>query len=555
MTAVRLYTSSFTSFQSEPYEVHFSGELMYQGIPCRNAKQLYELVIDANKSGRVSWVFDYLKSSFLAEACGTFAFIIKDTYHTYVGVDIVRSKPLFILQGINENFIVTDTLGKEEQELRINPEKLEEFLVYGVVLDDKTIYEGALCLRAGELIRIANHVITSVRYFEYKPALRKDSYDTISEFYRVFEERLLNAFSVMLHLGEGVRRWIVPLSGGHDSRLIASCLHRLKIKNVLCYTYGYPDNEQARISKLVANALGFEWHFVEYTKEKWQNLYDLGLLDDYISYAFNGVSTPHLNDFLAIYELKSKGVIQEGDVILPGHTPVNTRFNNSNDGFQSIEEAIRSSYRFDAVAPNEVFRNNELLDPLRQIGEYSGCNPETFRAYFHWQEKHTKFIINSIRIYEYFDLRTRMPLWDKSIADLWLAFPQIERIGRQLLLDIEKLGLFAEPLNKLPFAGENKKKTTTSLKEKLKKLLPDRVILKLLRVTRYQSKVDEALNQIFASHGDSVKSMLDPVMDFPEQTRVYFEEDLNRLPHQMNYCFLTTLYTIRKLLKINDKSI
>jgi asparagine synthase (glutamine-hydrolysing) len=64
---------------------------------------------------------------------------------------------------------------------------------------------------------------------------------------------------------------VVPLSGGLDSRIIVAMLKRLGVEDVICFTYGKKGNREAEISRQVAEALGYRWYFVEYTKEK---LYD-----------------------------------------------------------------------------------------------------------------------------------------------------------------------------------------------------------------------------------------------------------------------------------------
>src|SRR5690606_3426044 len=97
-------------------------------------------------------------------------------------------------------------------------------------------------------------------------------------------------------------------------------LYKLGIKNVVCYSYGVKGNLQSKLSEQVANALGYPWVFIEYDIQSINDLRDTGLLEEYIEYAFNGTSVPHLQDFLATYFLKKMNVLRDNDCIVPGHS-------------------------------------------------------------------------------------------------------------------------------------------------------------------------------------------------------------------------------------------
>src|SRR3546814_13651055 len=111
----------------------------------------------------------------------------------------------------------------------------------------------------------------------------------------------------MIQSAAKVDQWIIPLSGGHYSSLVVSYLYKLVVKNVICYSYGIKGNLQSVISEQVAKALGYQWIFIEYDDQSIKDLQDTGLIDEYIEYAFNGTSVPHMQDFLATYFLKKIG--------------------------------------------------------------------------------------------------------------------------------------------------------------------------------------------------------------------------------------------------------
>src|SRR4029077_5484177 len=69
--------------------------------------------------------------------------------------------------------------------------------------------------------------------------------------------------------GVGDRTIVVPMSGGYDSRLIGVSLRDLGCRKVICYSYGVPGNWESRISRELADYLGFPWLFVPYTGDRW----------------------------------------------------------------------------------------------------------------------------------------------------------------------------------------------------------------------------------------------------------------------------------------------
>ena len=60
------------------------------------------------------------------------------------------------------------------------------------------------------------------------------------------------------------------LSGGLDSRLIISSIHKLGKKEVTCFSYGLTNSKEVTVSKNIAKDLGYKWHFVNYGNKKWK---------------------------------------------------------------------------------------------------------------------------------------------------------------------------------------------------------------------------------------------------------------------------------------------
>ncbi len=530
----------------------------------------YELYIQGNpvlcssSSGTEDWInlvvreiednYDRLEEYFrerLRNTSGLFSLILIAKDKIILAGDAIRSYPLLYghYQG---RWFITDNIEnfqKENGSLEVDEEKYEEFFAYGNVFGNRTFYKDIYALQAGEIVSICEEDISSDRYFIFKPADKPDIYKNQFDFTRAFDDLFLFVFSRMVKNRPHVNNWIVPLSGGHDSRLVVNYLYRLGVKDVICFSYGTPDNEQARISKQVASALGYEWYFVEYNEQKWNDLHSNGLFGDYIDYAFNGVSTPHLQDFLAVYELKSKGVIREGDVFLPGHTTITeTVFSEETLKLKTKEEAIQYVYSKIIVMKPALYEDVSILVPLKKIYYEFEIKPEDFMSLCDWQERQAKYITNSVRGYDFFGFECYQPMWDMEMVDFWLKIPAEGRVEREPLYQMEKNGGLVEKLAKIPYTSDIKKSLKNFILGVIRRLLPESIIIKLLRVTKRKTRLNEGLNQIYALSAKSVKDLLDPVRDFPQQTHPYFSHYFERLPFQMNYNTMTTLYTIRRLL-------
>ncbi len=538
--------------KTEMFDIYIQGEPVITGGE-DGVDEWFKYFSNNYKDG--SGVAEYL-ANVLKNTTGLFSLIVKYGNEFILASDIVRSFPLFY--GFNnKGLFITDQLEqyqKENGKFKIDDNNLTEFCTAGFTLGNVTVYQEVYGLKPGEVVTVSRDKIRSIRYFNYVPAQKPKHFKSLNDMAVELDNVLLSCFRRMIELNPKVNRWVVPLSGGHDSRLIVNYLYRLGVKNVLCFSYGKPNNVQSSISNQVADAVGYEWHFVEYTEQKWQALHDSGLFDDYLNFSFNGVSVTHFQDFLAVYELKEKKIIREGDIFVPGHTAVTSRYKKEYGDYNTIGEALLDAYNNDLVV-SPIIKNNDVSKKLGEIGgEYFDDDLGIIRAYLHWQEKHTKFIINSLKVYDFFGFKRMLPLWDKGFADFWLACPSIERVGRELLFQVEESVLLKDPVKSIPFAVEKTNNSVSLFKKGLKELLPQTLISLLLQMSNRKDKTSEGANQLFALHSNTVKELLEPLDDFPDTTLPYFKSFLDRSPYRMNVNRMTLLYTMRKLLDKNKVS-
>jgi asparagine synthase (glutamine-hydrolysing) len=481
---------------------------------------------------------------------GCFLLIIKKEHTIVLVSDIIRSYPIFY--GFHQNRIfITDTLEEFQNDrghLTIDYDKLEEFIASGTVYGNRTVYKHVYGLQAAEIVIIRDNDICSKRYFEYKPTENPVQTSTMDELIHGLDKVLLSVFSRMINQGPNVHRWVIPLSGGHDSRIIVNYMYRLGVKNVVCFSYGSPNNEQSNISKQVSDALGYEWHFVEYTEQKWYDLFEKGIFDKCIRYAFNGVSNPHLQDLLAVFELKSHGIIIDTDIIIPGHTPIIASERNDTElDIKSREKAIECVYS-DYFVKNKRKFDKKIIKSIEDIYSEADQMPENFQAFIFWQERQSKFLANSVRSYELLGLKSQMPFWDRELVDFWLKLPTSAHKNRNILFKSENQMILHERLIQIPFAGEIRHHQKSVFEMKLKQFLPEIIIVGLLRLTHHKMNLNEGANLFNNRMAKTVKELLNPIHDYPYQIQPYFQKLLHRYIYQVDPAFLMRLYTIRKTL-------
>lgn len=538
---IELINKGWSKFADSEISVFFIGYLEFNLSLFLTASELAVFFSELS-------IYDVGLSSFMLEkflpyANGNFAFILKDKSQYIVACDYTRNYPLYVINDAS-NAIVADHIGeltfkKEHDELA-----QEEFLIAGFVTGNRTVYKNVKGVQAGEMAVIDNGNISFQRYFVLKsdPFRKKFPID-LNRIYDEMDNLLINTFKRMIKSCPNVNNWIVPLSGGFDSRLTINYLYRLGCKNVVCFSYGNSVSIEAIYSKQAAEALGFTWYFVEYTANEWKGLHGNGLLDKYIKYAFNGCCLPHFQDLLALKILKDKGVINENDVIVPGHSAFTEAANVKIKDISTHDEALRYVFNkyytlFPSLESYPRFASN--LTDLFHEGEQSNYS---FPEFFNWQERQAKFINNSVRAYEFFGLDWRLPFWEKDMIDFWHELNFDDRVERALLFAAGKEKLFHEDLKQVPLI--NKFKKPKVIKRKSLIIIPKILKSLIVRIVKRKAFIAEGTNYIFALKARSVWGVLHPMSLYPNGIKKHILSILIRKPYQVDVNTLTAIYTLK----------
>ena len=400
---------------------------------------------------------------------GSFVLVIETPDNILCLVDHFRSIPLFYAKT-DSQFIISDDANYIRDQIRpqFNEKNGAEFLVTGYVTGRETLFDGIFQIQAGEYLNYSkndNH-ITPIFYYKF---WHEDYFsDSQEELLKRLDEVFVHVFKRLIASikGKGLQI-VVPLSGGLDSRIIVAMLKRLGVDDVICFSYGQKGNYEAEISKKVAEALGYQWYFVEYTHDKWYQCYHSDEASAFERYAGNLSSLPHFQDFLAIQELHKEGKIPKKSVFIPGHC------GNQIAVYCLPRKVLESTPDFDhfvtyywqehySLCPwieqergggelKTIFRK-KIQQSVGDIDIYDAKSVANAIEFFNGYERQGKFIVNSLRVYEFFGYVWRIPIVDGDLNDFFLKVPLKYRMRNDesyLYMQYAKNVLFIDNLKEL----------------------------------------------------------------------------------------------------------
>lgn len=393
--------------------------------------------------------FDDTKAlhDFNARYNGFYALVAGRGKHLVAAVDRVRSLPLFYGQAGGRFFLSDDAEWVRQQvgDREIDPVAREEFQLAGYVTGQETLFPNVKQLQAGEFLVAAEDdtkvTIHCHRYYRFlhsepsqydEPSLRKQ-----------LDQAAVRSVQRLIDYAAD-RQIVVPLSGGYDSRLIATLLARLGYGNVLTFSYGTQGNKESRYSKQVADALGLEWRFVAYTGALWREAWETEERWAYQKWASGWSSIAHVQDWLAVKLMKEAGTIQPDCIFVPGHTgdfisgghiPISAVPNQHATRSELARAVLAKHY---CLAPRQVVSTaterewqERVLVRAEQEKVERGEDIANGSEKWEWQERQAKFICNSVRVYEFFGYDWWLPLWDMEFMEFWQNVPLALRKGRE----------------------------------------------------------------------------------------------------------------------------
>ena len=361
---------------------------------------------------------------------GIFSVIIQKEKNIMLAVDKTRTFPLFYLNNENELIISDDTYYlKKNYKNDLDEINSDEFLSLGFVMGKETLLQNIFQVQAGEFLISDNNRLKKEFYSDYltEKTSTKSFDDLKSEFLYILKDSIQR----IVKLANG-RQIVLPLSGGYDSRLIASLLKQADYENIFCFTYGNIKNPEVIISEKVAKELSFNWLFVEYNKQTVnQDFSQSNEFQKYYKFASNHVSIFHTQDYFAVKYLHDNKIINDDAIFVPGHGGDflagkhlgKAEIANKNNVIDIIYQKLH------ALLNKKTFKNKIALK--EKISSLTKVKKENIKDEFFYSieenfillEKQSKFLVNAQRIYEYFGYQHVMPLLDNELIEFFRDLP------------------------------------------------------------------------------------------------------------------------------------
>ena len=439
--------------------------------------------------------------------------------------DHVRSVPLFYAPDLG---VVSDSARWLRERLdapSMDAVAEAEYLTTTYVTGNETLYPGIRTLRAGELLVLdASGTVRTERHWTYAPrASADDPASTPTDRLVALDDALVAAFERCLAVADG-RPVAVPLSGGYDSRLVASMLVRLGYDDVRTFTYGQADCADVRVAEVVAANLGLPWRRVEYTPDDWFRWFNSAERAAYYERADDFDAIPNLGAWPAVGELLDDGWLPEDALVVPGQTVVEIADHLPNrlladeatgggtasadagdvttdDFVESVLDRHYVHWNRDAELDRTfAARIRSVVDGL--------CDPTDLTsayASWEWQERQAKFLCSDGRIYDHWGLDWWFPLWDPAVAAAWGAFPATARANKRRYVEFVET-LYADVADVTPSEAARTQATDSRLTAsvaRLRSAAADSPLADLLRplYRSYRTRTDTRASGPFGHLG------------------------------------------------------
>lgn len=409
---------------------------------------------------------------------GHFAIIVKLKNKIILIVDRSRSIPLFYSK-VNDYVFISDSANQINEKIvgMNDDDAICEFKSIGYCTEEKTIISQIKQVKTGNFCQISleNNDFSFVQeeYFNYRKESSISSLKLTSKLVTELDNVFLNIFQQLIRFANG-QKIVVPLSGGLDSRLIVYFLNRLNYKNVLCFTYGKPNNWESKISRNIAKRAGFEWIIIPYSRKMWNEFINSKEAKSLFNFACNLSSLPLLQDCLAVKELIS--VVPKNSIFVPGISADFLAGSHITQDLIKINNFSKENLIHKYLAKNNISNkksqtsNNSFFDVMQSdtltdfICEYENLD---------YNERQSKYIVNSCRIYEYYGYNWTLPFFYKESLFFWKNLELEHKIAKKLFLNYLEGRFLFEEVNFKQKSTSNFKKNPSTIFYFLKKTIKE----------------------------------------------------------------------------------
>jgi len=377
--------------------------------------------------------------------------------------DSTHSFPVYYVDGAGDRHVGNSArqIAAAAAITDFDREALTEFLMAGYVTGAGTVYAHLKQLQAGEMLIMEGDQASILhQYYRYLPNPGPDGDE--DKYFEILSDTMNEVFGKIAdrYRDAPIR---VPLSGGLDSRVVLCKLKEMGCKNLEAFSYGPPNNYDARIAKRVASKLGVPWRFIPFRRAGQRALFDSDLRRQYWRYADQLSVSPSMREWEAMVVLERENLLtsdtilingQSGDFLSGGHIQ-KAIWGSTEVGLSDLFTAIFDKHF--ALWENLMTSNQRQKIEIRiraSLGtiEDKPTKERIIALYEQWEchERQLKFVVNGQRLYEFFGCHNwQLPLWDRSLMDFWSTVPlslkRDQKLYKRYLSQWDFSGIFSRP--------------------------------------------------------------------------------------------------------------
>lgn len=211
-----------------------------------------------------------------------------------LATDPLRSFPLYWTRT-KEGVAISDSCFALAKKIGARPNrKVTNYMRYtGFCPGEETFFAEISCLSPGTILHLdsvgkeVSRVFYDDNSFSIEPVITNEL-----SFRKELENNLDLVMNRML-ASIGSSRILLPLSGGLDSRLLATWLVNQGVNNLLAFSYGESASQpEAKISREVASRLGIPFEFVELSSQRVHSYWQRKETAELLRYASSGNALP-----------------------------------------------------------------------------------------------------------------------------------------------------------------------------------------------------------------------------------------------------------------------
>ena len=247
------------------------------------------------------------------------------------------------------------------------------------------------------------------------------------------------------HLGDAGLAYLLPLSGGLDSRTILAVALRRNLP-LKTFTYGLPGAGDFDIPGKICSGLEISHAAFPTAPAPGESWFDAGDMKEMVRCMHLARSLPEESDWLPVREL-SRGRF----VVCPGHSGdwlagswIDARLYRARSLKRLVEYILDRHFGLTAISSGdfaELLRAG-IRESLLAVMPDCGEDPVACADRWNLEHRQKKYIINSTRKYRHLGLQTYLPFFDRGLMSVFMHLKMQCRFNQRAYIDLLRTQLY-----------------------------------------------------------------------------------------------------------------